>query len=168
MDLIIRPETAGDHEAIRSVNRLAFGQDGEGALVDALCAGDFATLSLVAEIDEAIVGHILFSKMHIVSGEREIEALTLAPMAVVPEHQRQGIGTQLVRTELDGCREAGHRIVLVVGHPDYYPRFGFSAELAETIESPYAGAAFMALELVPGALKGVQGEVRYTPPFTDL
>lgn len=166
--LSIRSETAADHEAIRTVNRLAFEQDGEGALVDALRAGGFATLSLVAEINSEIIGHILFSKMHIVSGDEQIEALALAPMAVAPQHQRQGIGLQLVRAALEQCRKAGHRLVLVVGHPDYYPRFGFSAALAEAMESPYAGEAFMALELVPGALKDVRGEVRYAPPFEGL
>ena len=71
----------------------------------------------------------------------------------------------LVREGLRACREAGHRIVVVLGHPEFYPRFGFSARLAERLKSPYSGPAFMAIELVPGALEGVEGEVRYPPPF---
>jgi putative acetyltransferase len=89
-------------------------------------------------------------------------------MAVVPSHQRRGIGSMLVREGLRACAEAGHRVVIVVGHPDFYPRFGFSAKMAEQLSSPYPGPAFMAVELVPGALAGVEGEVRYPPPFAGL
>jgi putative acetyltransferase len=86
-------------------------------------------------------------------------------MSVIPRRQRQGIGSALVREGLRLCREQGHRIVIVVGHPAYYPRFGFSAELAHSLVCPYAGPAHMALELVPDALKGVIGELKYPPPF---
>lgn len=86
-------------------------------------------------------------------------------MAVLPAKQRQGIGSQLVREGLRVCAEAGHRIVVVLGHPDFYPRFGFSAQLAERLKAPFARPAFMALELVPGALENIIGEVRYPPPF---
>src|SRR5205807_7027312 len=94
-----------------------------------------------------------------------VPTLALAPMAVIPLRQRQGVGTSLVREGLRKCAEAGHRIVVVLGHPDYYPRFGFSARLAERLMAPFSGAAFMALELMPGALAEVAGEVRYAPPF---
>ena len=99
-----------------------------------------------------------------------LPALALAPMAVLPEWQRQGIGSMLVRAGLDLCREAGHEIVIVLGHPEFYPRFGFSADLARPLTSPYssAGDAWMALELVPGALRRVAGEVRYPLPFSTL
>ncbi len=87
-------------------------------------------------------------------------------MAVLPDHQRRGVGSRLVADGLLACRQAGHRIVLVLGHPEFYPRFGFSADLAQTLESPFgSGAAWMALELVPGAMAGVQGRVEYPPPF---
>lgn len=86
-------------------------------------------------------------------------------MAVVPEYQRQGIGSELVRRGLDVCRDQGHRIVVVLGWPHFYPRFGFSAELTRALESPFSGESFMAIELVPGSLDGVIGRVEYPPPF---
>jgi putative acetyltransferase len=168
MSVTIRDESPQDCEAIRLVNEKAFGQPAEADLVDALRERGFARLSLVAEVDGQIVGHILFSDITIVSPERVVDALALAPMAVLPAYQRKGIGSRLVRDGLDRCRGAGHRIVIVVGHPGYYPRFGFSPQLAAPLQSEYAGEAFMALELVQDALKGVTGEVRYSPPFDGL
>jgi putative acetyltransferase len=165
---LIRPETDADHAAIDEVNRRAFGTDAEARLVDALRAGGYARHSLVAEMEGRIVGHILFSDLPIATARGPIPAVALAPMAVVPEYQRQGIGTALVRDGLDRCRAAGAAAVIVVGHPEYYPRFGFAAALGARIESPYPGPAFMALELVPGSLKGVAGRVEYPPPFHDL
>lgn len=164
----IRPEVDADHPSIRQVHRLAFGQDAEGILVDALRNSGLVTLSLVAELDGQVVGHILFSGIRIVSKVRSVDALALAPMAVLPEHQRKGIGSSLIESGLEQCRQAGHRIVIVVGHPNYYTRFGFSPELAVPLESEYAGEAFMAFELVPGALEGVAGVVQYSPPFRAL
>jgi putative acetyltransferase len=168
MSPIIRPETSADHGAIWEVNRNAFGGEGEARLVDALREGGHARISLVAEQEGRVVGHILFSALTIATPQGGIEALSLAPLAVVPSHQRKGIGSSLVREGLRACREAGHRIVIVLGHPEFYPRFGFSAKLAESLRSPYSGPAFMAVELVPDALKGIRGEVRYPPPFEDL
>ena len=165
MQISIRPETIDDHPAIAEVNRLAFGQDDEADLVAALRDAGYATLSLVAEVEGQIVGHILFGPLTIVTN-RDVAALSLAPMAVRPARQRQGIGSRLIEEGLRKCREAGHKIVIVVGHPDYYPRFGFRAKLAETLSSPFSGnPAWMALELVPGALQGVAGTVKYPPPF---
>jgi putative acetyltransferase len=169
MSPIIRPETTADQDAIREVNRGAFGGDDEARLVDALRKGGHARISLVAEQDGRVVGHIMFSTLAIATpGGEVVEALSLAPMAVVPAHQRKGIGSSLVGGGLRACREAGHRIVIVVGHPGFYPRFGFSAKLAEPLRSRYSGPAFMAVELVPDALRGIAGEVRYPPPFEGL
>jgi putative acetyltransferase len=168
MSPIIRPETTADHAAIREVNRLAFGGEGEARLVDALREGGYARVSLVAEAEGRVVGHILFSALRIATLRGNIEALALAPMAVVPSHQRKGIGSSLVREGLRTCREAGHRIVIVVGHPEFYPRFGFSAKRAEPFTSRYSGPAFMAVELVPNTLEGIEGEVRFPPPFDRL
>ena len=168
MSLTIRPETSADHAAIGEVSRLAFGGEGESRLVDALREGGHARISLVAEEDDRIIGHILFSVLTIATPQGEIEALSLAPMAVVPSHQRKGIGSSLVREGLRACRDAGHRIVIVLGHPEFYSRFGFSAKQAEPLRSPYSGPAFMVVELVADALKCIEGEVRYPPPFEDL
>lgn len=165
MSVVIRPETAADHPAIRDVNRLAFGRDDEANLVDALRDGGHVRFSLAAEEAGRIVGHVLFGELAIVTEAGTVEALALAPLAVVPERQRRGIGSLLTREGLRTCAEAGRRIVVVLGHPEYYPRFGFSADLAARLKSPFSGPAFMALELVPGALEGVVGEVRYPPPF---
>src|SRR5690606_7453426 len=103
--LSIRPESPADLEAIRQVNRLAFGEDDEANLVDALRDGGFVRFSLVAEQDGQIVGHILFSDLPIITTSGTVPALALAPMAVLPEFQRQGIGSELVRRGLDVCRE---------------------------------------------------------------
>ena len=166
MSFTIRPETAADQEAIRHVNRLAFGQDDEARLVDALRDGGYVRASFVAEQAGEVVGHILFSDLPIITDAGTVPALALARMAVLPELQRQGIGSALVRRGLDECRQQGHKIVVVVGHPNFYPRFGFSSELASALASPFGGRdSWMALELVPGALDGVAGRVQYPPPF---
>ena len=165
MDVQVREEEPRDAEGIREVNRLAFGQEDEARLVDALRDGGYARLSLVAEEDRRVVGHILLSDLPIITREGTLPALALAPLAVLPARQRQGIGSRLVRQGLSACADAGHRVVVVLGHPAYYPRFGFSAQLAERLKAPFSGPAFMALELMPGALADVAGEVRYPPPF---
>ena len=160
--MTIREETPDDVEAIRDVNRLAFGGDEEVRLVDALRAGGFVLVSLIATEAGSVIGHILFSKM----GTGTIFLAALAPVAVLPDHQRRGIGSALIRRGLDLCRDRGCEAVLVVGHPEYYPRFGFSANLASPLRAPFSGPAFMALELVPGALARLAGAaVRYAPPF---
>ena len=166
--MLIRPETSSDHPAIRDANALAFGQDAEGKLVDELREGGYTRLSLVAEANALIVGHVLFSDLPISTSEGLVSALSLAPMAVAPDHQRQGIGTALIEVGLRHCRELGHRIVVVLGHVDYYPRFGFSAKLAEPLKCAYSGPALMAMELVSGALNGVTGELQYPPPFQSV
>src|SRR5580700_6464579 len=94
-----------------------------------------------------------------------IAAVALAPMAVLPAHQRKGIGQTLIRSGLDSLRDRDERIVIVLGHPDYYPRFGFSAEKARSLESPFPPEAFMAMELISGALDGIRGKVRYPAAF---
>jgi putative acetyltransferase len=166
MPAIFRPETAADYPAIRRVVQDAFGQLAEADLIDDLRTEGYVRLAIVAEVDGQIVGHILYSDLPITTSAGVFPALALAPMAIAPAWQRQGVGSQLIRHSLDACRAAGHRIVVVLGHQEYYPRFGFSPSLAKALESPYAGPSFMALELVPGALDGVRGRVDYAPPFT--
>lgn len=167
--MLIHTEAPTDPKAIRGVIRLAFGRDDEALLADALRDGGYVRISLVAEVDRLIVGHILFTDLPIVSETVTFPALALAPMAVLPEYQRQGIGSKLLRHGLDLCREQGHRIVVVLGHPNFYRRFGFSSELARQLDSPFSGrASFMAKELVEGSLSGVSGRVQYPPPFGSL
>ena len=169
MEIEIRPETSGDQDAIRHVNRIAFGGNVEPNLVDALRDGGFNVISLVAEVDRHVIGHIEFSPVSIVTKTSRVDALSLAPMAVLPKYQRRGIGSRLVRGGLEVCRQRGHRIVVVLGHPDYYPRFGFSSKLASSLESPFGGGeAWMALELVPGSLSDIEGKVEYSAPFNMI
>ena len=169
MKVVIRSENAEDQEAIRQVNQKAFGGEAEANLVDALRDGGFAEASLVAVSGEHVVGHILFSQVKIVTKVATVDAVSLAPMAVLPSHQRKGIGSMLVWSGLHACGERGHRIVLVLGHPAFYREFGFSAELAARLESPFGGGdAWMALELVPDALKGIEGRAEFSPPFGAL
>jgi putative acetyltransferase len=162
---MIRPSAPEDEALIRKICRQAFGGEAEGHLVDALREGDYERLTLVAEIDSDVVGVIVFSELAIQTESASVAGLALAPLAVLPSHQRRAIGSTLVAEGLRICRESGHAIVIVLGHPEYYRRFGFSAESALPLNSPYAGPSFMALALSDGALDGVTGEVRYPPPF---
>ena len=168
MDVFIRAEDLADFPSIREVNRLAFGGDAEARLVDALRAGGYVRLSLVAVVDGEIAGHILFSRLPILTANGVVESLALAPLAVHPSRQRCGIGSALVREGLRICAEQGHRIVVVLGHREYYPRFGFSPRLAEQLEAPFRGDSFMALELAPNAMSGVFGRVEYPEPFSHV
>jgi putative acetyltransferase len=165
----VRPETPGDIPAIYDVNLRAFGQTAEAQLVDALrWDGDFIPeLSLVAADGGRIVGHILFPPVTISSPEGDIAALALAPMAVLPECQGRGIGALLVKEGLATCRRLGHRIVIVVGHPAYYPKFGFFPARERGIDVPFPvpDEALMVTALVEGALEGVHGTVRYPHAF---
>jgi putative acetyltransferase len=166
MSITIRPESSADENAIRHVNRLAFGQEDEARLVDALRDGGYVRVSLVAEHAGRVVGHILFSDLPIITRAGTVPALALAPMGVLPGLQNQGIGSALVQKGLEACRQQGHGVAVVLGHAQFYPRFGFSPKLAANLDSPFSGGdSFMALELVPGALGGVTGWVRYPPPF---
>ncbi len=163
----IRAEKPGDISAVREVNRLAFGRENEARLVDDLRSGTHARISLVARREDKTIGYIMFSVLSIETEYSSVEALALAPVAVVPEAQEQGVGSALIQEGLQRCADLGHSLVIVLGEPDYYSRFGFSSTLARKLRSRYSGEAFMALELTPQALNNVEGDVRYPPPFED-
>lgn len=168
--LLIRPETKADWPIIRDVHVRAFGRADEARLVEALrAAPDFVTaFSLVAVDDADVVGHILFSRIHIRTPQRAVPAMALAPVAVFLEHQGRGVGSALITHGLQECRRLGEHIVVVVGHPSYYPRFGFTSARAAGLEAPFPDAAFMVQELTPGALLGLRGSVEYPPAFAAL
>jgi putative acetyltransferase len=152
------------------VNQEAFGQDLEADLVDTLRANGKVVLSLVAELNGQVVGHILFTPVTIESANRTITVLGLAPMAVLPPYQRRGIGTGLVERALARLKTAGHRGVVVLGHPVYYPRFGFVPASTFGIRSEYDApdAAFLALELIPDGLKDCAGLAKFQPEFAGV
>ncbi len=120
-----RREEPRDADAVWRVNELAFGEPTEANLVRDLTAAGASTLSLVAEKDGYVVGHILFSPVTIETPAGQVTAIGLAPMAVLPDQQGKGIGTRLVQEGLAQLRRLGYDAVVLVGHPDYYPRFGF-------------------------------------------
>ena len=164
--VVVRRETDKERGAVRRVNEAAFGRSDEADLVDRLRSEGAVLASFVAEGDGQIIGHILFSRVLIETPtRRSISAVALAPLAVVPDQQRRGVGGQLIQHGLDWLRGRGEQIVLVVGHPAYYPRFGFSSDRARAVASPFPAEAFMALELLPAALDGVSGTVRYPEAF---
>ncbi len=167
MMIVVRTENLEDRKSVRRVNELAFGRRNEADLVDALRANARPYVSSVAVIDEQVVGHILFSPVSVESEGSAFTAMGLAPMAVLPECQNQGIGSRLVREGLKECERLGEDIVVVLGHPNYYPRFGFMPASLKGLRSEYdvPDEVFMVAELVPGALKGRRGLVKYHPEF---
>jgi putative acetyltransferase len=170
MPIEIRAETPGDVAAIHALNASAFETDVEARLVDALRAAGALTLSLVAVAEGRIVGHIAFSPVTVTSDRQASSGVGLAPMAVLPELQRTGIGGRLIREGLQRLRDAGHRFCIVLGHPDYYPRHGFRRASTFGIrwENAAPDEAFMAQELAPGGLTGVGGIARYHAEFDGL
>jgi putative acetyltransferase len=153
-NLELRLEAPGDVPAIHEVERAAFGRDGEADLVDALRRGGGLALSGVAVWEGVVIGHIAFSPVSIESDGPPAEGLALGPLAVLPAHQRQGVGAALTSWALDECRRQGHRLVFLHGHPEYYPRFGFQPAGRLGFECPFPSPpeVFMVAELQPGAL----------------
>lgn len=164
----IRQESTDDYKAVFAVNDMAFGQKDEGELVDRIRKGNcfIPNLSLVAEVDDQIVGHILFSRIEI-KNSAEFESLALAPMAVLPKFQKTGIGGKLIVEGLKIAKALGHESVIVLGHKEYYPKFGFKKASMWAITCPLnvPDEYFMAIELVSGKLSGKAGSVVYPPEF---
>lgn len=173
MDILIRTETTADHSVVSQLHALAFGQENEGKLVDLLRQDDsfVPELSIVAVLNEEVIGHILFSKIEIVgSAGQKTGSLALAPMGVLPKYQKSGIGGKLIRAGLEMAKELGFQSVIVLGHKDYYPRFGFEPAEKWAIGTHYEVPSeyFMGLELFPGALSDVRGVVEYSAPFSKI
>lgn len=172
MNITVRPEQQSDIEEIYGLNQLAFGQDNEARLVELLrsASGYVPGLSLVASVDNALVGHILFSKIFVVNGDSRYATLALAPMSVHPKFQKQGIGGRLITQGLESARELGFGSVVVLGHEHYYPKFGFLPASRWGIRAPIdvPDNVFMARELVPGSLKNISGVVEYPVEFSTI
>jgi putative acetyltransferase len=152
---------------VRTVHERAFGQPQEAKLVDDLRGSARPLVALVAESASGIIGQILFSPVTLEPSVDTLCGMGLAPLAVLPEFQRRGVGSQLVRAGLEACRRVGVDFVVVVGHAEYYPRFGFAPAMARglTCEYPVPEDVFQVLELRPSSLAGVTGRVRYAPAF---
>ena len=164
--ITIRPECPEDAAGIRAVHCAAFPTDAEARLVERLRAGGQSRVSLVAEADGNVIGHILFTPVSVTPAG--CRGLGLAPLAVLPTHQRRGVGSALVREGLAVCRRQGWAFVVVLGHPDYYPRFGFRRASAVGLSNEYgADEAFMVVELQPGSLPAGGGVARYGPEFSE-
>ena len=168
--IMIREERREDEGAIQALNEKAFGQPAEANIVDKLRKGCPGLLSLVALDGDEVVGHILFSPARIEGSTKTIDGMGLAPMAVLPERQRQGIGTLLVNRGIEMLRCRGCTFIIVLGHPEYYPRFGFERASLWGIRSQWDGVpdeAFMILVLQRAAMKGLSGVARYRDEFDE-
>jgi putative acetyltransferase len=164
--LTIRPERPEDAAAVGAVHRAAFPTDAEARLVDRLRANGKARAALVAEVDGEVVGHVVFSPVSV--GGVHAGGLGLAPVAVRPGHQRRGVGSALIREGLAVCRREGCPFVVLLGHPDYYPRFGFRRAGEVGLSNAYgADEAFLVLELRPGGCPAGGGLVEYGPEFGE-
>ena len=159
--IVFRPGEPEDLKAIEAVQRRAFDQEDEAVLVGQLLAGPDETISLVAELDGRIVGHVLLTELR---GPKR--SLTLAPLAVDPDWRDFLIGTELTRHAIALARKSGWQSIFVVGDPVYYGRFGFKSQLADSVKSRWQGPSLMALELVPGSLSGYSGKLRFPDAFS--
>ncbi len=164
----IRTEKPEDSAAIQEVHGKAFGGYAEAKLVRLISERNKALISLVAASDGKVIGHILFSRVTIANSPKNFNAVGLGPVAVLPELQRQGIGSKLIREGLKKCKDAGYDAVVLLGYPDYYSRFGFIRGADFGLQNEYgAYDEFMVLPLCDGALEGVSGMVKYLPEFRE-
>lgn len=166
--MLIRQEGRTDYRKIRELNDGAFGSEEESQLIDELRTAGKVLLSLVAEEEGDIIGHILFSRIQVQRPEGFLAVVALSPMCVSSVHQRKGVGGALIQQGLRILRQKGENAVFVVGHKSYYPKFGFSADLATQFQCEYSGDHFFALELQPGWIAGKSGTVVYPEAFKRL
>ena len=168
--ITIREEQPHDIAAIGDLNEEAFGQPQEARLVDRLRANGGVLLSLVASVDDRVVGHILFSPVTLESGSGSHGGVGLGPMAVLPSVQRRGVGSRLVAEGIKRLRENGHTFVVVVGHPEYYPRFGFVPASQYQVTCPWdvPDEAFMLLVLDESRASALAGVARYREEFATV
>ena len=169
--MIIRPETPGDYPGVAAVNVAAFNEENEARLIELIRQSDLyvADLSLVAILEERVVGHVMFSYMTLEAPRGDVRILDLAPLAVHPDFQNQGVGTALTEHGLDLIEARGEPLVLVEGIPSYYPRFGFERASPHGITPPspkIPDDAFM-VKLLPNYDTSYRGRVRYPPAFYE-
>ena len=167
--MLIRNEEEKDLVAVHAVNASAFESPAEANLVDVLRKQAQPVISLVAESNKTVVGYIMFSPVSL-SGNPDLKIMGLAPMTVTPTHQNNGIGSALVRAGLEQCKKLGFGAVVVLGHPRYYPRFGFLPSTRFGIGCEYQAPeeAFMVVELQPGYLRGKSGTIKYHAAFKNV
>lgn len=165
----IRPEEEKDWAAVYAVNAAAFETEAEARLVDALRQQARPIVSLVAENDGAVIGHIMFSPVSL-TGHTDVRIMGLGPIAVAPNHQRKGIGSALVPAGVERCKQLGFGAVVVLGHPEYYPRFGFapSSRFGIGCEYEVPDEVFMAMELQTDHLRGASGTIKYHAAFRNV
>jgi putative acetyltransferase len=168
--MIIRAESESDYKHIRTINLKVFPSSAEADLIEKLRCKDIDIISLVAAQGEQLVGHILFSPVTLENDHSGLRIIGLGPMAVLPSWQNKGIGSKLVNSGLQQCINQGYDAVVVLGHPEYYPRFGFRSSKTFGIKSEYdvPDDAFMVKELKKGILNGKHGTIRYHPLFNEL
>ncbi|MFL6977304.1 N-acetyltransferase [Bacillus inaquosorum] len=175
MEFFIRQELTHEYNTTEDIVKRAFlnekySDKKEHFLVNKIRKSDafIPELSLVALNGKEIVGHILLSKIKIVDGDNSVDSLALAPVSVAPEYQRKGIGSQLIHVALKKAKELGYRSVIVLGHKDYYPKFGFKPASLWNIKAPFEvpDEVFMALELSKDSLENVKGVVHYSKAFS--
>ena len=166
----IREEELADTEAIWNINAEAFDTEAEANLVNVLRESGCTFISLVAKTDNKAVGHILFTPVELTGNKNKLKLIGLAPMAVLQQHQNKGIGSKLVKTGIEYCKTKGYDAIVVLGHPNYYPKFGFVPSVTYGIKSEYEvpDEAFMILELVPDSLKNHQGTIKYHELFGSV
>ncbi|MFH1623815.1 MAG: N-acetyltransferase [Pseudomonadota bacterium] len=166
----IREERPEDIDQVRSVNDAAFGQASEGRIVDQLRRTDGEAISLVAVLGEKVVGHIFFSSVRVEAEQGLIKGMGLAPMAVLPEHQREGVGSKLVTEGLKKIKEKRYPFVVVLGHEKYYPRFGFKPASEYGLKCQWDGVpdeVFMVIIYDKNKMKGVSGIANYREEFRE-